>query len=193
VITPASSALRVPWRPVLALLRVLSLVGLGWVALTAHHWQAARLRGTQQGLAAAEANSSKLRAEATWSALRQSLLEASLAKERRTLQERNALVAAAEDLGVNFGHQPLSGPPVPRIAALVLATKVDIEPGLVLLNVGLDDAVEVGFRFSVYRGNTFLGKVTVERVLNDRAGCRILFLVEGASVEVGDQATTHLQ
>ena len=80
-----------------------------------------------------------------------------------------------------------------RRAHQVAATKFDVEPGLVLLDVGREEGVEEGYRFSIYRGTTFLGKVQVERVLRDSAGCRVLFLAEGASLSAGDSAATRLQ
>lgn len=96
-----------------------------------------------------------------------------------------------EDKGV--GSQILPGPPVPEIHGVVRATKDSVEPPLVLLNVGSDDEVEEGFRFSIYRGTSFVGKVVVERVLKDSSGCRVLFVVEGERVRPGDKAATRLQ
>jgi hypothetical protein len=82
---------------------------------------------------------------------------------------------------------------VPSIDASVLATKDDVGPQLVLLDVGEEDKVEPGFHFSVYRKSQFVGKVVVERVLQDSAGCRVLFTAEGLEVQPGDKAATRLQ
>ena len=86
----------------------------------------------------------------------------------------------------------IGGPPVPAIDAQVVAVKNDVQPGLVLLSVGSDDLVEQGFQFSIYREQTFVGKVVVERVLRDSAGCRLLFTAEGENVRPGDKAATRL-
>lgn len=83
--------------------------------------------------------------------------------------------------------------PVPSIDAEVLATRGGITPQLVLLNVGEEDRVEPGFHFSVYRKDRFVAKVVVERVLQDSAGCRVLFSAEGLHVQPGDKAATRLQ
>jgi hypothetical protein len=119
-------------------------------------------------------------------------LRKSFAENRRLLREKELLIAMAEDQGVNFA-QLLPGPPVPAIDGKVVAVKTDIDPPLVLLSVGADDKVEQGFRFSVYRGSTFVGKVVVEKVLRDSAGCRVLFTADGQSISAGDNAATRLQ
>ncbi|MGE0712809.1 MAG: hypothetical protein AB7N76_34290 [Planctomycetota bacterium] len=119
--------------------------------------------------------------------LRQSFVET-----RQKLREKELLIAMAENEGVNFASL-LPGPPVPAIDGNVVAVKNDLSPGLVLLSVGADDKVEAGFRFSIYRNNKFVGKVVVERVLRDSAGCRVLFTAEGEEIKAGDSAATRLQ
>jgi hypothetical protein len=79
------------------------------------------------------------------------------------------------------------------IDARVAAVKSNVTPELVLLSVGSDDKVEKGFRFSIYRGTAFIGKVVVEKVLRDSCGCRVLFTIEGAHILAGDSAATRLQ
>jgi predicted nucleic acid-binding Zn-ribbon protein len=119
-------------------------------------------------------------------------LRETYAGTRKKLREKELLIAMAENQGVNFASL-LPGPPVPAIDGRVLAVKTDVKPALVLLSVGADEKVEAGFRFSVYRGNKFIGKVVVERVLRDSAGCRVLFTAEGEAVQSGDTAATRLQ
>ncbi|RMG17413.1 MAG: hypothetical protein D6731_04195 [Planctomycetota bacterium] len=127
-------------------------------------------------------------------ALQQDLadLRKDFAENRRLLREKELLISMAESQGVNFA-QLLPGPPVPAIDGKVVAVKTDLDPPLVLLSVGADDKVEQGFRFSIYRGNTFIGKVIVEKVLRDSAGCRVLYTAQGASIQAGDNAATRLQ
>ena len=69
---------------------------------------------------------------------------------------------------------------------------VDTKMKLVVLSVGRDQKVEKGFRFTVYRDDSFVGKVEVFEVYPDLSGARILFTKEGASVELGDNASTSL-
>lgn len=119
-------------------------------------------------------------------------LRATYAETRKKLREKELLVAMVENAGVNIASL-VPGPPVPAIDGTVVAVKSDIQPPLVLLSVGSDDQVEQGFEFSIYRNDKFVGKVVVERVLNDSAGCRVLFTADGQAIQQGDSAATRLQ
>lgn len=110
---------------------------------------------------------------------------------RKDLRDKELLIALAEERGVNFATL-LDGPPVPLVRGSVQAVKADIEPALVLIDVGKDEEVEEGFRFSVYRGEKFVGKVVVERVERDSAACRVVFASEGESIQAGDSVSTRL-
>lgn len=114
------------------------------------------------------------------------------ADTRKRLREKQLLLSMCEDPPGGFSVLP-PGPPVPAIDAEVLAVKHEVEPNLVLLSAGSDEEVEQGYRFSVYRGSDFIGKVVVERVLSDSSGCRVLFTAEGRSIKPGDLAATRLQ
>ncbi len=119
-------------------------------------------------------------------------LRTSFADTRRQLREKELLISMAEGAGVDF-ELLVPGPPVPAIDGNVVAIKTDVSPPLVLLSVGQDDKVERGFHFSIYRGSQFIGKVVVERVLRDSAGCRVLFTADGQQIQAGDNAATRLQ
>ncbi|MBI4577313.1 MAG: hypothetical protein HY722_13725 [Planctomycetes bacterium] len=82
--------------------------------------------------------------------------------------------------------------PAPFIEAVVMAVKDDIEPGLVLLNVGENQRVQKGYEFTVYRNDEFVAKVIVERVLRDMSGARVLFQKPEANIQVGDKAATRV-
>jgi len=119
-------------------------------------------------------------------------LRVNYADARKSLKEKETLIAMAQEHGVDFVAL-LSGPPVPAIDARVAAVKNDVQPGLVLLSVGSDDKVEKGFHFSIYRGSEFVGKVVVEKVLKDSCGCRVLFTKDNSQIQAGDSAATRLQ
>jgi len=119
-------------------------------------------------------------------------LRTQFADTRRQLREKELLISMAEGAGVDF-EQLVQGPPVPAIDGNVVAVKADVAPPLVLLSVGTDERVERGFHFSIYRGSQFIGKVIVERVLRDGAGCRVLFTADGQTIQPGDSAATRLQ
>ena len=118
-------------------------------------------------------------------------LRQTFATTRKALRDKELLISMAESQGFNF-ETLIPGPPVPAIDGKVVAVKSDISPPLVLLSVGADDKVQQGFQFSVYRGSTFVGKVVVERVLRDSAGCRVLFTADGQDIQSGDSAATRL-
>lgn len=118
-------------------------------------------------------------------------LRKTFADTRRSLRDKELLISMAEAAGVNF-ELLVPGPPVPAIDGTVTAVKTDVDPPLVLLSVGANEKVERGYQFSIYRGNQFVGKVVVEKVLNNGAGCRLLFTAEGATVQAGDRAATRL-
>ena len=82
--------------------------------------------------------------------------------------------------------------PVPPINGKVAGVKADVSPALVLVTVGKDDKVEKGFQFTVYRGSQFVGKVIVEKVNADSAGCRVLFTAPGQVIKAGDDVATRL-
>jgi hypothetical protein len=112
------------------------------------------------------------------------------AGSRRDLRDKELLVAQASKY-VNFATL-LDGPPTPLVRGAVREVKADVEPALVLIDVGRDDEVETGYRFSVYRGDIFIGKLVVERVEGDSAACRVHWLAEGQAVQAGDSVSTRL-
>ena len=80
----------------------------------------------------------------------------------------------------------------PPIDAIVQAVGDGANAKLVVLSVGRDQKVQEGFKFTVYRGDKFIGKVQVVKVYEDLAGARVLFTQEGESVQIGDKAATQL-
>lgn len=83
-------------------------------------------------------------------------------------------------------------PPAPPMRGKVAGVDTSVQPALVLLTVGNDDGVRRGHTFTVYRGEKFVGKVVVSRVMADSAGCRVLFLAPGEAIQPGDDAATQL-
>lgn len=123
----------------------------------------------------------------------QSLREA-YKENRRRLREKETLISLLESPNQNkeFSNHRPPGPPVPAIDGHV----VSVSPATslsVMLSVGSDHMVEVGYRFSIYRGPEFVGKVVVERTLPGRSACRLLFVADGEAVRPGDSAATRLQ
>lgn len=137
--------------------------------------QVARLIGQK---AALEKDLSEVRKE--YSDTKQKLLDMQLVMEE------------LERIGVPVGTLVINHKPVPPINGKVGGVKSDVSPALVLVTVGKDDKVEKGFQFTVYRGAEFIGKVVVEKVNADSAGCRVLFTAPGKVIKPGDDVATRL-
>jgi hypothetical protein len=82
-------------------------------------------------------------------------------------------------------------PPGERVAAKREQPEVGVQEGVVVLSVGKDDNVEIGYEFTIYDGDRFIGKVQVTKVLDDMSGCTILFQ-EGSGIREGHKASTRL-
>jgi hypothetical protein len=110
---------------------------------------------------------------------------------RSRLREKSLLIAMIEERGVNFATL-LAGPPARLVKGRVSAVKNDMSPSLVVIDVGADDRVEIGYTFSVIRGSQFIAKLIVERAEPTASACRVHFAAEGQSVQPGDEVTTRL-
>jgi len=133
-------------------------------------------------------------------------LEAALTRSQRTVFEleednkhKEALLALVRKHHPDiWGDITSSGSPTGvTIDALVAAVKVNPQgkQDLVMLTVGADEEVVEGTEFTVYRGNQYIVKIRVERVLEDMAACRVLpdtWNTKGLQIEVGDKATNRL-
>jgi uncharacterized protein YoxC len=80
--------------------------------------------------------------------------------------------------------------PAPPIDAIVNA--VSNQEKLVLISAGKDQKVQPGFVFTVFRGDSFIGKVKVIKVYPDLAGASILFTKDGEAIQRGDKASTAI-
>ena len=116
------------------------------------------------------------------------------AKTSKDLRDKDLLITMLRDKGVDI-ESLVYGPPPPPVEGVVVAVRPiedDPEHPLVLLSVGSNDKVEKGFQFSIHRGNDFVAKVVVEKVMPDMAGCRVLFFKDGQAIAEGDKASTRL-
>ena len=80
----------------------------------------------------------------------------------------------------------------PKIDAQVLDARMDLAPGLVLLNVGKDKEVKRGYTFEISRGNQYKGQVRVADVQDNVCSALVLNTVEGTTIQQGDDASTVL-
>ncbi|MCS6970819.1 MAG: hypothetical protein RMM29_00250 [Planctomycetota bacterium] len=90
-------------------------------------------------------------------------------------------------------EQPSTAALHARVAAVQVNSKGEQE--FVILSIGREEGVQVGQEFIVYRGNQYICKVRVERVLNDMAPARVIpssWNTSGLTIEAGDLAANRL-
>jgi hypothetical protein len=105
-----------------------------------------------------------------------------LARDRQRLQET---IAALNAIGVQTDRI------APRKALSGQVTAVAAELDLVVISIGRDAGVNEGDDFTVYRGSTFVGKVTIDRV--DRAWASGRVTLKGKEEpRVGDTASNNV-
>jgi chaperonin cofactor prefoldin len=106
---------------------------------------------------------------------------------RDELNDAQVTLAYINDLGFPV-NTIVVGMPAPPISAKVVGVKDSVS--LVVLSVGSENGVKQGFEFTVYRGNLFVARVIVEKVLPKLCGCRIMY--KKGDIKSGDEAATHL-
>jgi len=115
-------------------------------------------------------------------------------KERqlKTLSDDRDNLKAQLDALVKLGVDVpgLIGNTVPLIEAKV----ADVGPNgsFVVLSVGQNDGVKIGFAFDVFRGADYVGRVVVDTVLPDSSTARVTRRSKGQDFRALDSATTRL-
>ncbi len=99
------------------------------------------------------------------------------------LESYEIMIAAAKSRGID-----ITSFRVPYIDGIVEA--VNEKDRLVVLSVGKDQKVEPGYPMFVHRGGEYIGKLEVIRVYEDLSGARIVYTVDGKTVQVGDRVKT---
>lgn len=111
---------------------------------------------------------------------------------KQKLIDAQLVMDELERSGVPISTIVINHKPLPPIRGKVAGVRTEVNPALVLITVGKDDHVEKGFPFTVYRGNVFIGKIVVEKVMADSAGCRLLLPAPGQTIKAGDDVATVL-
>ena len=118
---------------------------------------------------------------------------ADLEAEKTTLQDEvtrldTHLAMALEITGLTLPE--LMAPP--KIDAQVLDVRLDLAPGLVMLNVGDDQKVKRGYTFEIWRGGVYKGQARVADVQKDRCSALLISTVPDTKIVQGDRASTVL-
>ncbi len=116
-----------------------------------------------------------------------------LEKLTTDLSMANDLLARLKDMRPDI-YQNLIGGVVlqPKKVIRGKVTGVDKKLGLVIINVGQRQDVRKGYRFIVFRGDQYVGKVIVDEVFPDMAAAHYDRASMKTDVEVGDDVTTKL-
>jgi len=88
---------------------------------------------------------------------------------------------------------------VPNIGDLAVEPKIDgvvlgvsDKVNLVLISVGTKDKVQIGYKFTVYRGSQYVSKLVVDKVEDGWAACRELTEFRKDAIQQGDSASTRV-
>jgi hypothetical protein len=113
--------------------------------------------------------------------------ERQLAELTKDRDNKAAMLEALNKLGVDVAQ--IIGNNVPLIEAKVS----EVGNNFVVLSVGENEKVQIGFAFYVYRGGDYIGRVVVDKVYPDSATARVTLKNDkGLEFRAMDNATTRL-
>lgn len=116
-------------------------------------------------------------------------LEEQLGTTQKDLQKKETELATL----IDYTGTPLSDvAPEPLIEGAVVSVKMDVKPGLVMLNVGSNQNVKQGMTFDVFKGGQYKGEVKVQTVQADVCSALVTMAAPGAVMAQGDSAATRL-
>src|SRR5262245_49878112 len=77
----------------------------------------------------------------------------------------------------------------PKVEGVVLEVS---DKDLVEISIGKDDGLKEGHSLEVYRGNTYIGRITIRRTAPDRAVGQIIKELQRGQIKRGDRVSTNL-
>jgi len=77
----------------------------------------------------------------------------------------------------------------PKVEGRVLAVGAK---DLIEISIGADDGLKEGHALEVYRGNTYLGRITIIKTSPDRAVGQIVKELQRGQIKQGDNVSTKL-
>jgi septal ring factor EnvC (AmiA/AmiB activator) len=113
-------------------------------------------------------------------------MEKQIVEVSRAKNEIESELAYLRALVPNLNNVPAE----PKIDGTVLGVSNNVN--LVLISVGEKDKVQVGYRFTVYRGSTYVSKLVVDRVDDTWAACRELSEFRKEAIQQGDSVSTRV-
>jgi len=77
----------------------------------------------------------------------------------------------------------------PKVEGVVLEVS---DKDLIEISIGKDDGLKEGHSLEVYRGNTYIGRITIRRTAPDRAVGQIIKEMQRGQIKRGDRVSTKL-
>ncbi len=77
----------------------------------------------------------------------------------------------------------------PKVEGVVLEVS---DKDLIEISIGKDDGLKEGHALEVYRGNTYIGRITIRRTAPDRAVGQIIKEMQRGQIKRGDRVSTKL-
>ena len=77
----------------------------------------------------------------------------------------------------------------PKVEGVVLEVS---DKDLIEISIGKDDGLKEGHTLEVYRGNTYIGRITIRRTAPDRAVGQIIKELQRGQIKRGDRVSTKL-
>ena len=71
--------------------------------------------------------------------------------------------------------------------------KIDLSWAIVVINVGKEQGVTLGYSFTVYRDGEYVGEIKVEQLQNDLAGASPVPGTIRSEIRKGDNVTTRIR
>ncbi|MCK4341292.1 MAG: hypothetical protein KAY37_06165 [Phycisphaerae bacterium] len=113
------------------------------------------------------------------------------ASEQRVKELQEGLVGTPRVAAA--AEAPAGAVPVTRaVAGPIKGEIVQVEGRYVSINVGETSGVVAGMPFMVYRGDTYVGDLKVEKVFPKEAGGKLTIVAPGQSVRLGDRVAYGL-
>ena len=114
---------------------------------------------------------------------------------RNSEQEKNtqAVLQIAQMKMVMDAHNLKSDALVSHIPPKVDGVVLEVsDKDLVEISIGKDDGLKEGHSLEVYRGNTYIGRITIRRTGPDRAVGQIIKELQRGQIKRGDRVSTKL-
>ncbi len=117
------------------------------------------------------------------------LLAQNRALEERAKKAEERVTAVQFELD-QWGTRPGAPPGTdqPMQTARVLAA--DNDANIVVINLGADDGVKTGYRFTISRGSTYVSQIEITHVEAKQSAGRTITVLRKSPVREGDDATT---